>query len=323
MTLPAEPFIANDVDPNGEALRREVVRGLTAERKRTPPKFLYDRKGSRLFDQICELDEYYVTRTELGIMEKHGQEMVELLGPGCLMIEFGSGSSLKTRILLNHMEDLTAYVPLDISAAHLMAAARELDAAYPDLRIIPVCADFTQPMALPEFDFAYRRRVIYFPGSTIGNFEPEQARRFLQQAHAICGAGGALLIGVDLIKDRKTLQAAYNDRSGVTADFNLNLLDRVNRELGGDFDRDAFRHDVRFNEELRRVEMHIKSLRDQRVRLDGTEIDFARGETIHTESSHKYDLERFSQMAEVAGFVVSKVWTDENRLFSVQYLVSQ
>jgi dimethylhistidine N-methyltransferase len=247
--------------------------------------------------------------------------MAEMAGPDCCLVEFGSGSSLKTRVLLDHMgRQLAAYVPVDISLEHLANTAARLRRAYPRLNVVPVCADFTQPIDLPDGRTYGRRRIVYFPGSTIGNFNRDAARRLLRMIARACGEGGGLLIGVDLDKDRQTLERAYDDSLGVTAAFNLNLLRRINRELDGDFRLNRFRHRAHYNAQAGRIEMHLISLANQRVSIGGEEIPFARDETIHTESSHKYSLEGFRSLAESAGMVVRRVWTDSRQWFSVQYL---
>jgi dimethylhistidine N-methyltransferase len=309
-----------DRAPARSDFRREVLSGLAAAQKEIPCKYLYDERGSRLFEEICELDEYYPTRTELGIMRESIGEIAELLGPECLLIEYGSGSSLKTRILLDHMKDPAGYMPIDISRDHLLQAAEALRRRYPALDIHPVCADYTAELDLPETRRRSARRIVYFPGSTIGNFEPAPAEAFLKRIGRVCGRNGALLIGVDLEKDEEILEAAYDDARGVTAAFNLNLLERVNRELGADFDLDLFRHDARFSPTHGRVEMHLVSLEDQSVRIGDVEVDFEEGESIWTESSYKHSVEGFEALAAGAGFQVQRVWTDPDELFSVQYL---
>jgi dimethylhistidine N-methyltransferase len=305
--------------PGTERFLTDVLDGLRRPVKELPCKYFYDEFGSRLFDRICELDEYYLTRTETGIL-RHAPEMAALLGPACLLVEFGSGSSLKTRLLLDHLPRPAAYVPVDLSREHLLRSAADLRLRYPGLEVLPLCADFTGDLDLPAPRRAPARRAVYFPGSTIGNFGPTEAQLLLRRIARLCGPGGALLLGTDLRKDPRILEAAYDDRAGVTRDFNLNLLRRINRELGADFDLSAFRHRAVYNRTLGRVEMHLVSLREQAVRLDGTVIPFAEGESIRTECSYKYDLEQFRGQAAAAGFEVARVWTDERRLFAVQYL---
>jgi L-histidine Nalpha-methyltransferase len=298
----------------------EVLDGLARPRKELPCKYFYDATGSRLFDEICELDEYYLTRTERDIMARHAPEMAGAIGPGALVVEFGSGSSVKTRDLLDHLTDCAGYVPVDISREHLLQSAESLARDYPGLEIQPVAADFTEPFDIPLLSRPARRRVVYFPGSTIGNLHPGEVRPFLDRIARLVGKGGGLLIGVDLRKDPAVLHRAYNDRKGVTAAFNLNLLARMNRELGSDFDLEAFRHEARYVEPKGRIEMHLVSRADQEVDVGGTRIAFRKGETILTECSYKYDLEQFRRVAAVSRFEVVHVWTDERQAFSVQYL---
>jgi dimethylhistidine N-methyltransferase len=314
------PLRLTDFEPQWGSFREEVLQGLQKTQKELPSKFFYDERGSQLFEQICGLDEYYLTRTELGIMRDHAGEMAELLGPQCLLVEYGSGSSTKTRLLLNHLPQPAAYVPIDISKEHLIEAASALADAYPELEVLPVCADYTTDFALPVPTMPATRTVVYYPGSTIGNFDHEPAQRFLQHIAQVCKVGGGLLIGVDLRKDPGKLHHAYNDWEGVTAAFNLNLLVRINRELGADFDLDQFRHYAFYNPRVGRVEMHLVSLQDQEVHLGQDKFAFAIGESIWTESSYKYSLDLFAAMAESAGFRVEQLWTDSRQLFSVQYL---
>jgi len=307
-----------DFAPSSEDLTSEVCRGLAATPKRLPSKFFYDAEGSRLFDRICELPEYYPTRTEMAIMQQHLDEMVACLGPRCLLVEMGSGSSTKTRLLLDRLEDPVAYVPLDISREHLLKSAAELAARYPELPILPVCADYLQDYELPEPERTPRRRIVYFPGSTIGNYPPETARRWLDHAAEVCGVGGGLLIGVDLRKDPELLVPAYADSQGITAAFNYNLLHRINRETGADFAVGAFEHRAVWNEPAGRMESHLVSLREQCVHVGGQTFCLGADESIWTESSYKYTLAGFAELARA--FTVERVWTDPRELFSVQYL---
>ena len=309
----------HDLSPARDDFRSQVLGGLRQSRKQLPCKFFYDRRGSQLFDQICQLPEYYLTRAELAILQAHVGEMAEAAGGHCLLVEYGSGSSLKTRLLLEHLRDPAGYVPLDISREHLLDAATRLSAMFPRLTILPVCADYTRPFELPQCDGA-ARNVVYFPGSTIGNFDPHEARVFLRAAAERCGAGGGLLIGVDLKKDPAVLHAAYNDAAGVTAAFNLNLLARINRELDGTFDLARFAHYAFYNPRVGRIEMHLVSRSDQTVSVAGHQFPFREGETVFTESSYKYTLPEFQSLARQSGWIVQKVWTDERRTFSVQYL---
>lgn len=309
-----------DLHPPRADFRMDALDGLRSGSKSISPMYFYDAPGSALFDAITELPEYYPTRTELAIMDRHLGEMARLAGPGVSVIEFGAGSGLKTRQLLAGLEDPVAYVPVEISREHLLDAAERIALEFPALEVLPVCADFTRPFQLPEPDRMPLRNLVYFPGSTIGNFTPSQARGLLKVMHTEAAAGGALLIGVDLRKDRATLERAYNDAAGVTAEFNLNLLRRMNRELGADFDLSRFEHRADWNENAGRIEMRLVSRVAQRVTVAGETIRFDAGECILTEYSHKYELEQFAAMAAAAGFEVARVWTDPDRLFSVQFL---
>lgn len=315
-----EPLL--DFHPETDAFRDAVVEGLTSEPKQVPSKFLYDERGSKLFDRICTLDEYYPTRTEMRIMREHVGAMAERIGPKALLVELGSGSSKKVRVLLDHLDAPVGYVPVDISREHLLKAAQRLAADYPDVPVYPVCADYTGAFRLPEVDGTPEQVAAYYPGSTIGNFPREAAQSFLARVADLVGPGGGLLIGVDLQKDRDVLRAAYNDAEGVTAAFNKNLLVRINRELDADIPVEAFRHEAVWNEDARRIEMHLVSEEEQEVRLDGTTVSFASGESICTEYSNKYTLDSFAAMADSAGWRVEQVWTDPDRLFSVQYLTA-
>jgi dimethylhistidine N-methyltransferase len=310
-----------DFAPEQQLFREDVLRGLQAARKELPSKYFYDDQGSQLFEQICEQDEYYLTRTELSIMRERAGEIAALLGPRCLLIEYGSGSSTKTRLLLDALRDPAGYVPIDISRGQLLSSVASLHLAYPELEVLPVHADYTSAFELPTPKKSCARKVAYFPGSTIGNFDRGQARRFLRQVATIC-QGGGLLIGVDLQKDFTILHRAYNDAQGITAQFNKHLLERINCELGADFQVQQFGHYACYNPEQGRVEMHLVSSREQTVRIGEVAINFRRGESIWTESSHKYALDDFACLAAEAGFTVEHVWTDSRALFSVQYLAA-
>jgi len=312
----------HDFKPGHERFRAEILSGLSKGQKELPSKYFYDEQGSQLFKRICSLDEYYIPHTEAAIMKTHVQEMVELLGRRVLLIEYGSGDCTKTRILLDYLDDIAAFVPIDISREQLLHVTKELAVDYPGLEVLPVCADYTSGFELPAPKRLSVRVVVYFPGSTIGNFDPIPAKLFLEHIASVCGPGGGLLIGVDLKKDPVVLHRAYNDSQSVTAAFNLNLLERINRELNCDFRLDWFEHYAFYNPREGRVEMHLVSLRDQTVHLDNVAIPFAPGESIWTESSYKYNLYEFEQMAAAAGFRVEQVWTDERQWFSVQYLVN-
>ena len=296
-----------------------MLQGLQDARKELPSKYFYDDVGSQLFEQICELDEYYLTRTELTIMQEQMQEIVALLGPHCLLIEYGSGNSTKVCMLLDALQEPAGYMPIDIAKDQLLRSAAALATAYPALEVLPVCADYTSDFALPSPAKPVSRRIAYFPGSTIGNFDREPAKRFLQQIAKAC-QGGGLLIGVDLKKDFNILHRAYNDSQGVTAQFNKHLLVRMNQELDANFQLHQFGHYAFYNPGQSRIEMHLVSLKNQTVRIGESEIAFKLGESIWTESSYKYTLEEFAQLAATAGFTVERVWTDPRQLFSVQYL---
>lgn len=316
-------FLSNALrarDLTRERFLDDVLCGLRQPQKTLPCKYFYDADGSKLFDQICALPEYYPTRTELGILRAHAAEMAASLGPETLLIEYGSGSSVKTRLLLDRLVRPAAYLPVDISREHLEETALTLRLDYPGLAIEPVCADFATPFALPRLARRAARRAIYFPGSTIGNFPEAGAVALMGDVARRVGPGGAFLVGVDLKKDPRVLERAYDDDAGVTAAFNLNLLARMNRELDADFDLRRFRHRARWVEAAGRIEMHLVSLADQWVRIDGQTVHFAHGESICTEHSHKYTLAGFARLARSAGLAVRRVWTDPAERFSVQYL---
>jgi L-histidine N-alpha-methyltransferase len=298
----------------------DILSGLTAPQKHLSPKYFYDRRGSELFDRICELPEYYPTRTELALMRDRIGEIAGLVGPKPSIIEFGAGSSAKARLLLDHLIEPVSYVPVDISAEYLHRMAQELADDYPTVYISPVVADFTRPFALPEHPVQPERNLVFFPGSTIGNFSRTDAAELLAVMRIEAKPGGALLIGVDLKKDPALLHAAYNDSQGVTAAFNLNVLRRLNRELGANFDLTLFRHEAVYDSERGRVEMRLVSLAPQQALVGGTRIRFEHGEHIVTEHSHKYSVDEFSRMARGAGFTPQRVWLDDERLFSVHYL---
>jgi len=301
---------------------RDVLAGLTARPKWLAPKYFYDRAGAQLFEQITALPEYYPTRCELAILRDNAAATARFVPDGAALIEFGSGSSQKARLLLAAAPQVEAYVPVDISSEMLAAEADELRRDHPRLMVVPLETDFTKPFRLPA-SVAAMPRAGFFPGSTIGNFEPHEACSFLRHAGRILGKGATLIIGVDLVKDAKLLNAAYDDAAGVTAKFNLNLLTRINRELDGTFDLDSFSHEAFYNSERRRIEMHLASKKRQKARVCGRVIDFRAGETIHTENSYKYTLESFGALARGSGWTPVAVWTDADRYFSVQALVAQ
>jgi dimethylhistidine N-methyltransferase len=298
---------------------RDVIAGLTARPKRLAPKYFYDHAGAQLFEEITALPEYYPTRCELEILRARTPEIARLFAQRSALIEFGSGSSKKVRILLEAAPAITAYVPVDISSEMLRQEAAELRRDHPGLAVLPVEADFTRPFALPG-KVSVLAHTGFFPGSTIGNFEPHEACAFLRHAGRMLGRGSRLLIGIDLVKDTDVLNAAYNDRAGVTARFNLNLLARINRELDGDFDLEGFRHHAFYNSERRRIEMHLASLRRQKARICGHVIEFRAGETIHTENSYKYTRASFDALARGSGWSLIAAWTDSQSNFLVQAL---
>lgn len=310
-----------DFSPDEEVMLDDVLRGLALPAKNIPSLYFYDQRGSELFDAITALPEYYPTRTEIAILETHGAEMAAALGPGVRLIELGSGAAVKTELLLARLDSPAAYVPVEISREHLQAAAARIAADFPGLEVLPVTADFTEPFELPEPKRSrVQRNVAFFPGSTIGNFPRTMAADLLRATRREVGPGGAMLVGVDLVKDRAVLEHAYNDDAGVTAQFNRNLLVRLNRELGADFDLGGFRHEAVWDETHERIEMQLVSRRQQSVRIAGRSFDFAPGEILVTEYSHKYTPDGFRALAEASGFSVARLWTDPEKLFSVQLL---
>ena len=302
------------------AFRQDVVAGLSLPQKALPPKHFYDAAGSRLFERICRLPEYYLTRTELALTRAHLGAIARFTGKGGALLEYGSGESLKTHLMLRAMRP-AVYMPVDISGDALDAAVARLAREFRGLRIVPVIGDFTRPLDLPPLP-GRGRRVVYFPGSTIGNLTPQEAQAFLRTTRGQVGPRGAMLVGVDLKKDAGILHAAYNDSRGVTAAFNLNLLARINRELGGDFDLRRFSHYAFYNAPLGRIEMHLVSLRDQTVNVGDHRFAFARGESVHTENSYKYSVAEFRAIAAQADFRGEKVWTDAKGLFALHGLLA-
>ena len=305
-------------DADSSAFEADVLAGLNATPKRLPPKYFYDSAGSLLFERITELPEYYPTRCEMRILREHARDIAKLVPQGAALVEFGSGSSKKARIMLRALPKLASYVPVDICGEMIEQEALELRPDFPGLQVLPVTADITQAFALPAPAKAAPVRVGFFPGSTIGNFEPHEAAAFLRNAGRILGAGATLIVGADLIKPVEILNAAYNDAEGITARFNLNLLVRINRELGGTFKLDAFEHHAFYNRERHRIEMHLASLKRQKVKVAGETIDFRAGETIHTENSYKYSVESLGALARGAGWQPVGAWTDERNYFSIQ-----
>jgi len=302
------------------AIREEALAGLTAEKKTLPPKLFYDQRGAELFEEICELPEYYLTRSELEILRCRSGEIANLAGPECAVIEYGSGAGIKARLLLDALENPVAYVPVDISQSQLMDVAAEISSEYPDLSVIPVCADYTRPFELPPLPHQEKKRLAFFPGSTIGNFHPREAVEFLTHIRKLVGNEGAMVLGVDRAKDKAVLDAAYNDAAGLTAEFNLNMLKRLNRDIRAEFDLESFDHLAFYNPEEARIEMHLRSRRPQTVCVAGEPIHFEEDETIWTESSYKYSKAALDQLLDASGFRLTKLWTDSNERFWVAFL---
>jgi dimethylhistidine N-methyltransferase len=299
-----------------------VIEGLSRPRKSLPCRFFYDARGSELFEEITKLPEYYPTRTEIAILEAHAAEMAECLIESAVLVEFGSGSSLKTEILLKTLRDLAAYVPVDVSQSALDDAKRRLFERFPALAVRPIVGDFTRPVAFPE-DLLKSQKLGFFPGSTIGNFSPPAASQLLGTMRGMLSPEGRIIVGVDLKKDARALVRAYNDEDGVTAAFNLNLLARINREIEGSFDLDGFRHEAIYEPREGRIEMHLVSLKTQAASVRGHWFRFAPGETIHTENSYKYTIGQFQDLARRAGWVPGRVWLDGGSLFSVHELLAR
>jgi dimethylhistidine N-methyltransferase len=313
---------ATGAAPGG--FREDVIAGLSLPQKSLPPKYFYDAKGSRLFERICRLPEYYPTRTELRLTRNHVGEFARFAGKGSVLIEYGSGEGLKTRVLIRALRP-SVYIPVDISEEALHRASARLKREFPGQNIAPMLGDFSRPLRIPadsQLKTGNHRRVVYFPGSTIGNLTPDEAHAFLRMTRGQVGPKGAMLVGVDLKKDPVLLHRAYNDSRGVTAAFNLNLLARINRELEGDFDPRRWRHYAFYNAALGRIEMHLASLARQTVNVGDHRFRFERGETIHTENSYKYSVAEFQALAARAGFKPVKVWTDREALFSVHGLTA-
>ena len=313
-----------DLAPKADDITADVVASLSQSPPQLPSKYFYDRRGSALFDEICEQPEYYLTRTEIDILRRRADDIADAIGPEALLVELGSGSSVKTRILLDALERPAGYVPVDISKTHLLNAAHGIAEEYPDLEVLPVCADYGQAFDVPAPERPVRRCVAFFPGSTLGNMNPQEATRFLDRLAEMVSVRctgrerGGLLIGVDLVKSPSILVPAYSDAAGVTAAFNFNLLDRINREAGGDFDRDGWSHSALWNADDRRMESHLVSRRRQRVTVAGRTFIFDQGDTIRTETSHKYAIDGVARLAR--RFTPSRTWTDDRGWFSVQLL---
>jgi dimethylhistidine N-methyltransferase len=316
-------FGFHNLAPTEESFRDAVVAGLSREPKALPCKFFYDTRGSALFEEICQLPEYYLTRTEIAILEQYAGEIAARVGAHCRLIELGSGASIKARILLRALNAPAAYVPVDISREHLREAAAQLAGDFPHVPVVAVCADYTRPFPLPPLPGPVGKQVGFFPGSTIGNFEPEGVVRFLRHCAELLGPGCEMLIGVDRKKAPAVLDAAYNDRAGINAAFNLNLLARIDRELDGDIDIGRFAHLAFYNAEAGRMELYLTSLAEQTATIAGRRFAFAEGERIHTENSYKYAIDEFRRLAARAGFAAIDTWTDAADLFSVHYLRQQ
>ena len=309
-------------EPESSDLLTDVIVGLSSNPRTLPCKYFYDERGATLFQRICELPEYYITRTEIDILDRNRAEIASQLGPNVELIGLGTGAGTKTRNLIEALEEPAVYIPVDISEKQLRESTALFQKIFPDLEILPVCADYLQRVVLPSARRNAARNVVYFPGSTIGNFDPAEALEFLHRIANICRGDGGLLIGVDLKKDRQVLEAAYNDRAGVTAQFNLNLLERVNRELGADFDLDQWRHHAIYNSNAGRIEMHLISEIDQFVHLDEHKFHFRRADKIITEFSYKYAPEEFATLAGKAGLKFVRMWTDDAHLFGLFYFTA-
>jgi len=310
---------ASEVPPAVSDLLSDVIAGLSSDPRTLPCKYFYDERGAALFQKICELPEYYVTRTEIDILDKHRAEIASQIGPNIELIGLGTGAGTKTRILIEALESPAVYIPVDISAKQLRKSAAFFRKIFSKLEILPVCADYLQPVLLPSPRHKATRNVVYFPGSTIGNFEPDEALEFLRRIANVCGRGGGLLIGVDLQKDQSVIEAAYDDKAGVTAEFNLNLLAHINRETGANFDLSRWQHRAIYNPEAGRIEMYLISTTDQTVRIQDRHFHFRAGEKILTEHSYKHTPAGFIALARQAGFDFVKLWTDDARLFGVFY----
>ncbi len=313
---------ASAVPPATSDFLSGVIAGLSSDPRMLPCKYFYDARGAALFQKICELPEYYITRTEIDILGRHRTEIALQLGPNVVLIGLGTGAGTKTRILIEALDKPAAYIPVDISEKQLRKSTALFRKIFPDLQVLPVCADYLQPVVLPSPPHKAARNVVYFPGSTIGNFEPNEALEFLRRIANVSGRGGGLLIGADLQKDQNVIEAAYNDKAGVTAQFNLNLLAHINRETGANFDLSRWQHRAIYNSEAGRIEMYLISATDQDVRIQDREFHFRAGERILTEHSYKHTPEGFIALARKAGFNFVKLWTDEARLFGVFYFVT-
>lgn len=306
-----------DDEPQTDDFLEQALHGLQQNPPTLPSKFFYDRRGSELFDRICELPEYYPTRTEISILQKHIPDIARTIGPKVQLVEPGSGSAVKIRLLLDHLQQVVSYVPLEISRSHLLASAKDIAQAYPGLKVLPICADYMQPVQLPPLDEA-RRRVLFFPGSTLGNLPGQLATQLLERMARMAGEDGGLLIGIDLRKSLDVLIPAYNDSQGITAAFNLNMLHRLHNELGSDVNPEQFHHEAIWNDDASRIEMHLVSNRNQSFTLGGRQFTFAEGDRIVTEYSHKYTLDAFEMLA--PDWQLKQVWQDDRHWFAVMWL---
>ena len=309
----------NQVTLHSSKMLREVLQGLEKEQKQLPSKYFYDERGSHLFEEITELDEYYLTRTEIDIMQSNMPDIIHTVGNDVVLMELGSGSSRKTRLLLDHLSCITAYIPVEISEQFLESVVQNLATGYPDLTVKPISTDYTQPFELPEINQQYSQLVVFYPGSTIGNFHPPEAKQFLNTVANLMEPNDAMLVGVDLKKDTDVLETAYNDQNGITAAFNKNILHHINRKLDGNFDSDNFKHHAFFNADEGRIEMHLIAQKDHTITVADEDFSFLKGESIHTENSYKYSVKEFKELV-TPWFTVNEVWTDPNNYFSLQYL---
>ena len=312
---------ASAVPPATSDLLSDVIAGLSSDPRALPCKYFYDERGAALFQRICDLPEYYITRTEIDILDRHRTEIASQLGLNVELIGLGTGAGTKTRILIEALEKPAVYIPVDISQKQLRKSAALFRKIFPNLEVLPVCADYLQPVVIPSARHKAARNVVYFPGSTIGNFEPNEALDFLRRIVNVSARGGGLLIGVDLRKDQNVIEAAYNDKAGVTAQFNLNLLEHINRETGGNFDLNRWQHRAIYNSEAGRIEMYLISTSDQTVRIQDRAFHFLSGERILTEHSYKHTPDGFIALARQAGFDFVRLWTDDARLFGIFYFI--
>lgn len=305
-----------------DQFKEDVFRGLSASRKTLEPKYFYDDLGANLFEQICEMPEYYPTRTEKCILEENAEAIAASIGDNVAIVEYGSGALDKVRIILDRLVDPIGLIPVDISSTQLMRASKQLSDTFPEIEVLPCVGDFTQFLDLPIFSKSVKKYLVFFPGSTIGNFEPNAAADFFKTLHKTLGNGGLLLIGIDLQKDIEMMVSAYDDQNKITASFNKNILTRINREIGGNFDLTMFEHSVRYDLDLNRIEMHLRSLADQEVVIGNRQFKFTTGETIHTENSYKFLVEEFKTLAKKWNFSELQTWVDDDRYFAVMLLVA-